>query len=223
MSRRRRAVRVVGAVLIGGLAAATVAAALAGCGRGGSTSTGYTEADAERLAKLAPVTPGWPAWPEKPDAKRHAAQTPEEAAAKDPIYAKYRRKTAHVAREGGSGNHWQDDDKLANLSVSVLESDADAHVDFLASNELSRGYGDMYGFVDKAESVAGLGDEAWRLWAHGNGAQVTYQWRRDNLVVEAHVHCFGTCPQDVDSATRAWAEAIDAEAQASHPAPDSSR
>jgi len=39
--------------------------------------------------------------------------------------------------------------------------------------------------------------------------EVTCHWRRGNLVVEAHVHCFGFCPGDVDSAARAWVGAID--------------
>ena len=87
---------------------------------------------------------------------------------------------------------------------------------FLASNDLSRAYGAKYGFVAKAENVDGLGDEAWRLWAHGNGRQVTYHWRCDNLVTEVHVHCYGDRPDadaDVDAATRAWADAIDEEAR----------
>jgi hypothetical protein len=42
---------------------------------------------------------------------------------------------------------------------------------------------------------------------------VTYHWRRDNLVTEVHVHCYGDCPDDVDAATRAWADAVDEEAR----------
>lgn len=53
------------------------------------------------------------------------------------------------------------------------------------------------------------------IWIVGNGSQVSYEWRRDNLVVSAHVRCYGTCPADVDGATREWAEAIDAEVRAS--------
>ena len=36
----------------------------------------------------------------------------------------------------------------------------------------------------------------------------------DNLVFEAHIHCFGSCPSDVDSAAHGWADAIDTEARA---------
>ena len=206
--------------MIGGLATAAVVAGLAvrNGGGNGSASSGtlYTEADAERIAQLAPVTPGWPAWPEQPEEKAPSTQTPDDLAAKDPIYAEYRRKTARITGkddDSGSGNRWVDDDKLANLSTGVFATSEDAHEVFVASNELSRRYGAKYGFVTRAEAVAGLGDEAWRLWANGNGAQVTYHWRRDNLMVEAHIHCFGTCPPDVDRATRAWADALDAVAR----------
>ncbi len=47
------------------------------------------------------------------------------------------------------------------------------------------------------------------------GKEVTYHWRRANLVVEAHVDCFGFCPGDVDAAARAWVDAIDNPARAS--------
>jgi hypothetical protein len=167
---------------------------------------------------MAPRTPGWPAWPPKPEPEQPSTETPAEIAARDPIYGAYRRKTEDLERhdDWGSGNRWKDEDKLGNLVVGILDTSGDAHAAFIASNDLSRAYGAQYGFVVKAENVEGLGDEAWRLWAHGHGREVTYHWRRDNLVVEVHVHCYGDCPSDVDAdvdaAARAWAEAIDAEA-----------
>jgi hypothetical protein len=203
----------------GGVAVSLAAVALAGCSGGNEPSRTYKAADAERLANVAPRTPGWPPWPQQPDPQKPSSgESPEEVAARDPIYAKYRRRTADIEQLDGSGRHWQDDDKLANLVVSVWDTAADAHVGFLASNDLSHAYGAKYGFVDKAEKVDGLGDEAWRLWAHGNGREVTYHWRRDNLVTEVHVHCYGDCPgaaADVDAAARAWAETIDEEARRS--------
>jgi hypothetical protein len=75
------------------------------------------------------------------------------------------------------------------------------------------------GRVTKDEEIDGLGDEAWLLWLEGGYGnvvtyhEVTYHWRRGNLVVEAHVNCFGICPNDVDAATRAWVDAIDEEAR----------
>jgi len=66
----------------------------------------------------------------------------------------------------------------------------------------------------QGRGVDDLGDEASRLWSEGNGTQVTCHWRRGNLFVEAHVHCFGFCPGDVDAAARAWVDAIDEAARA---------
>ena len=84
---------------------------------------------------------------------------------------------------------------------------------FLASNDLSRAYGAKYGFVVKAENVDGLGDEAWRLWAHGHGREVTYQLTRQP-------RDRGACPllQRLPTDGRGcrgsmlWADAIDEEA-----------
>lgn len=193
---------------------------LAACGGddkpAASEGSFFTAAAAERLADVRPVTPGLLSWPEEPQPELSSSETPEELAARDPIYAEYRRRTAHLEDDDSSfGNRWKDDHKLANLAVGVLASAADAHVVFLASNDLSLAYGHKYGFVVKAEAVEDLGDEAWRLWAGGLGKQVTYHWRRKNLWVEVHVDCFGDhCPSNVDAATRAWADAIDEAARA---------
>jgi hypothetical protein len=198
-----------------------IAALLGGCSGDNEPSGMYKTADVERLANVAPRTPGWPPWPQQPEPKQPSGESPEEAVSRDPIYAEYRRRMADIEQsdDWGSFNHWEDDDKLANLVVGVFDTAADAHVGFLASNDLSRAYGAKYGFVVKAENVGGLGDEAWRLWVHSNGREVTYHWRRDNLVIEAHVQCSGDCPDvdaDVDAAARAWVEAIDEEARSAH-------
>jgi hypothetical protein len=201
----------------GGLATVLVAMALGGCDGGSSEPNGtYKAADVERLANIAPRTPGWPPWPHEPAPKPPSSEeSPEEMAAKDPILAEYRRRTDDLEAhdEWESWNKWVDDDKLANLVVGVSDSPADAHLVFVASNDLARAYGAKYGFVVKAERVDGLGDEAWRLWTHSNGREVTYHWRRDNLGVEVHVFCYGECEPDtdanVDAAARAWADAID--------------
>jgi hypothetical protein len=191
-----------------------VAGVLAGCSAGDDPSGVYTAQDVERLANVAPQTPGWPPWPQEPEPKQPSSESPEEAAAHDPIYAAFRRKIAgiEIHDDWGTSNKWADESKLGNLVVGVYDSGADAHLSFLASNDLARAYGAKFGFVVRAGAVDGLGDEAWRLWAHGNGRQVTYHWRRDNLDVEVHVHCYGECPdtdEAVDEAARAWAEAVD--------------
>jgi hypothetical protein len=198
------------------LTALLAAITLAGCGGGDERDVVFSGADAKRLAQIAPVTPGWPAWPERPKKKQSAKESLKEALARDPLFTEYHRRTSKLAGDldaGDAGNRWEDENKLANLSVGTFANSADAHVAFEASNDLALGYGEMYGDVTKVEEFEGLGDEAWLLWATGNGSQVTYHWRRGNLVGEVHIHCFGSCPSTVDEATRAWAEAIDAESQ----------
>ena len=109
-----------------------------------------------------------------------------------------------------------DADKLANLVVGVSATSADAHVAFLASNDLSRAYGAKYGFVVRQRRSRGSETRHGVSGRTGNGRQVTYHWRRENLGVEVHVHCYGDCGPDtdanVDAAARAWADAIDEEA-----------
>jgi hypothetical protein len=80
-------------------------------------------------------------------------------------------------------------------------------------NAYARGWGERFGSITKDDEIDGLGDEAWLLETVTNGTEVTYHWRRGNLVVEAHVQCFGVCPGDVDAAARAWVDAIDEAAE----------
>jgi hypothetical protein len=199
-----------------------MALVLSGCSGGGGGDDGealFAGADARRLAEISPAASGWPDWPARPvKKKKSSGVTLEEVLERDPLYAEYHRRTSKLAgdldaRDGG--NRWEDGNKLANLSIGTYASSADAGIAYDAGSDLSRGYGGQHGVVTKAEDVEGIGDEAWRLWATGNGAQVTYQWRRGNLVGEVHIHCFGSCPSDVDAATRAWAEAIDDASQES--------
>ena len=119
---------------------------------------------------------------------------------------------AKLVDRGSASEYWRDADKLGNLDVGVFGSAADAHAGMAALNTFSRGWGERNGTVIKAERVNALGDEGWRLRGPWNGDQVTYHWRRGNLVVEAHTHCFGMCPAGLDAATSAGVEAIDKEA-----------
>jgi hypothetical protein len=106
-------------------------------------------------------------------------------------------------------------DKLANLYAQVFASAAEAHKLMAQFNAYSRGWGKRFGRITKDEEIDGLGDEAWLLRTEEtNGPEVTYHWRRGNLVVEAHVDCFGLCPTDIDAAARAWVDAIDEAARA---------
>ncbi len=83
----------------GGVATSLVAITLGGCERRRQCQPSgiYKTADVERLANLAPRTPGWPPWPQEPEPKKPSSgESPEEVAARDPIYAEYRRKTADI-------------------------------------------------------------------------------------------------------------------------------
>ena len=174
-----------------GVASLIAIAALAGCSgdKEQAEEQTFAVADAKRLAAVRPLTPGWPPWPQKP--------------------------TPNSSPDGSEeANKWEDDDKLANLVVQVWGSEAKARAWMPEFNALSRQWGGETGFITKDEAVDDLGDEAWRLWVEGSGTQVTYHWRRGNLVLEAHVHCYGDCPSEVDAAARAWADAIDAELRA---------
>jgi hypothetical protein len=112
----------------------------------------------------------------------------------DPLLAGFKRQTASLD-VGEASNRWQDKDKLGNLDVGVYASADDARKGFAAFNAFSRGWGARSGHITKDEEIDGLGDEAWVLWVAGYATQVTYHWRRSNLVIEAHIHCFGLCPR----------------------------
>jgi hypothetical protein len=207
--RRKKGVTIDPQVSRRALVVLVAVAVVAGCG-GGEQQT-FTMADARALAKIRPVAPGW-TWPANPHRRSSASGSGQ--AGSDPLVSELERRMAKVDSLGEATNKWRDSDKLGNLDVGVFGSTADAHDAMEAMNAFSRGEGERNGQVTKDEEFDGLGDEAWRLWVGGSGTQVTYHWRRGNLVVEAHVHCFGECPADADSAARAWADAVDAAAQA---------
>lgn len=186
------------------------AIAAGGCGGGEQQRQTFSAADAKRIANVRPTMPGW-VWPRSPE-KRDSSASSDESEPTDPLLVKLKRQTADVVDIANAGNHWEDDNKLANLSVEVDRSASDARKAMAALNAFSRGWGERSGSVTKDEQIDGLGDEAWRLWTLGQGYEVTYHWRRGNLVLEAHVHCFGLCPHDfesVDAATHSWVDAID--------------
>jgi len=193
-------------------AVAVFAAIVAGgCGGGEQQRRQtFSAADAKRIANVRPAMPGW-VWPKSPET-RDSSDSSDESESTDPLLVELKRQTVDVVDIAEAGNRWRDDNKLANLSVEVDETTSDARKAMAALNAFSRGWGKRSGRVTKDEQIDGLGDEAWRLWTLGEGYEVTYHWRRRNLVLEAHVHCFGVCPGDLDSvdvATRAWVDAID--------------
>jgi hypothetical protein len=196
----RGAIAVVAAILVGG------------CSGGEQQEQVFTPADAMRIANVRPVTPAW-TWPQKPE-KHVSSGSPAEAQPTDPLDVELMRQTADIVFLGEEGNKWRDADKLANLYVQVVASAAEAHDLMAPFNAYSRGWGKRFGRITKDEVIDGLGDEAWLLRTATYGTEVTYHWRRGNLVVEAHVDCFSFCPGDVDAAARAWVDAIDEAARA---------
>jgi hypothetical protein len=161
-----------------------VAILAAGCG--GGESKAFTLSDARRIAGIRPSAPRW-TWPSSANESR--------------------------VRDSGAMSEWEDDDKLAHVDVGLYGSATAAHDAMPAFNALSGRYARQGGYILGEEGVSNLGADAWRLRIGGNGPEVTYHWRRRNLVLEAHMQCFGTCPADFAAAVRAWAEAIDAQAR----------
>jgi hypothetical protein len=103
---------------------------------------------------------------------------------------------------------------MANLYAQVFASAAEAHELVAPFNAYSRGWGERFGRITKDEEIDGLGDEAWLLRAETQRHRGDIPLAPRQLVVEAHIHCFGFCPGDVGAAARAWVEAIDEAARA---------
>ena len=198
----RGAIAVVAAIVVGG------------CGGAKEQEQVFTPADATRIANVRPVMPGW-TWPQNPE-KHVASGSQTEDESTNPLLAELRRQTADIVSLREAGNKWRDNNKLANLVANVLASAAEAHELMAPFNAFSRGFGESSGRITKDEKIDGLGDEAWLLRTEKDqgGTEVTYHWRRGNLFVEAHVDCFGSCPDDVDAAAGAWVDAIDEAARA---------
>jgi hypothetical protein len=185
---------------VGALVSVTIAV---GCAE--KRDAGFSLVDARKLASLRPVAPGW-SW--RPEDEKSADSGASSRG--DPHLAKFRRETKDLVDLGQPAKEWADADKLAHVDVAVYKTASDAHKAFAPFNALSLGWA---GHVVSQSSVEGLGDEAWLLRVADDGEQVTYHWRRDNILIEAHMHCFGSCPRGLVSATRAWAERIDATAR----------
>ena len=193
-----------------GAIAVVVAIVVGGCSGGEDQEQIFASADATRIANVRPVMPGW-TWPQNPE--KHVSSG-SQTEATNPLDVELRRQTANIVLLGDAGNKWRDADKVANLYAQVFASAAEAHELMAPFNAYSRGWGKRFGRITKDEEIGGLGDEAWLLRTATYGTEVTYHWRRGNLVVEAHVACFGFCPGDVRAAARAWVNAIDEAARA---------
>lgn len=187
---------------------AVVSMIAAACGASGDLL--YTADDAGRIAEVGPAATGW-AWPVAPQSRSASTSVESDpgVSSDDPVLAEYQRQTTRLTEVAEEGARWRDDGKLGNLVVQVFGSAAEAEQALTALNAYSRSVGATSGTVTKAAPADGPGADAWVLWVGGNGTEVTYHWRRGNLVIETHVHCFGTCAGDIDDATRAWADAVD--------------
>jgi hypothetical protein len=191
-----------------GAIAVVAAVVVGGCSGRGEREPQFTPADAKRIASIRPVMPGW-TWPENPE--KHASSSPPT----DPLDVELKRKTADLVSLGDAATKWEDADKVANLDAQVLATAGEAHELMAPFNAYSRGWARRFGHITKDDEIDGLGDEAWLLRTEkASGTEVTYHWRRGNLVLEAHVDCFGLCPGKVDAAARAWVDEIDEAARA---------
>lgn len=190
--------------------AITVVAAIAvgGCGGDEGKEQVFTAADAVRIASVRPARPGW-SWPKNPKKHVSSGGSTTETESTDPLDVELMRQTADIVSIGTATTTWKDADKLAHLYTQVFARAASAHKLMAPLNAYSRGWAKRFGVVTRDEEVDYLGDEGWLLRTEANGTEVTYHWRRGNLVVEAHIQCFGLCPGDVGHAARTWVEAID--------------
>ena len=198
---------------IRGAIAVVAAVVVGGCSGGEQSKQVFTAADAVRIANVRPARPGW-SWPKNPKKHVSSGGSTTETESTDPLDVELMRQTADIVSIGAATTTWEDTHKLAHLYTQVFARAASAHKLMAPFNAYSRGWAKRFGVITRDEEVDYLGDEGWLLEADANGPEVTYHWRRGNLVVEAHLQCFGLCPADVAAAARAWAETIDQAARA---------
>ena len=193
--------------------ALVIVAIIAGCGGSSDPEARSPEDVVKRAAKVPPTTPGWN-WPEMPTSSSPYSKDEggDQPSAPDPLTAKLYRQLRGLDLIGSAGSRWEDESKLSNLYVELWSSAADAHSAMPAYREYAHGWAENSGAVSD-QAVSGLGDEAWRVAASTYSDEVTYKWRRGNIVLEAHIQCLPTCPSDLDKAARAWVDAIDEEAR----------
>jgi hypothetical protein len=210
--RTRRQVRLRPQITICSVALVVVAI-MAGCGGSSDRQALSAEDVVKRAAKVPPTSPGWK-WPEMPTSSSRYSEDEggDPPPTKDPLAAKLYRQLQGLDLIGSAGSRWEDGSKLSHLYVELWSSAADAHAAMPAYRYFAYGWAEKTGAVSD-ENVGGLGDEAWRILAKGYSEEVTYKWRRDNLVLEAHIQCLPACRSDIDEAARAWVDAIDEEAR----------
>jgi hypothetical protein len=165
----------------------SVAAFAAGCGN--SKTEMLSATDVRHITTVRPTSRGWD-WPEKPTQERLAGAC--------------------------DGWRWQDEAKLGVTSACLFDSPMDAQEGLPRARAFARGWAKRtVGYAGHFTDVRldGLGEDAWRIQEDFPGGQeVTYGWRRANLLLQVHIQCiFQTCPSDIRSAARDWVDAIDEE------------
>jgi len=202
-----------------GVAVAVVAAACGANSAGQTLSAG----DLARITTVRPMTPGW-AWPQVPIPPVAASPQETPSGKETPIPTEPDPLADALDRQirdaGGlvaaDGSRWQDEQKLGVTLAWLLKSAAGARTVLAAERVYQRGWVERTvaggHFTDLP--IEELGDEAWRIQSDFPGGQeVTFGWRRANLILQVHIQCiFQTCPSDVSLAARAWVDAIDKEA-----------
>jgi len=171
-----------------GVAGVTVAALATGCGGQSKTLT-LSGADLKRIASVRPMTPGW-YWPKKPISEEPTGG-------------------------GCGGSRWQDKQKLGVSSACQFYDATGAHKQLAENRAFARHWAKRTVGGGRFTDIRldGLGDEAWRIREDfAGGQEVTYGWRRSNLVLQVHVQCiFQICPSDILTAVPTWVDAIDEE------------
>ena len=169
----------------------SVAALVVGCGN--SRTELLSTADLRPITTVRPTTRGWD-WPEKP--------------------------TQEHLGDGCDGWRWQDEEKLGVASACLFGSAKDAQEGLPRARAFARLWAqrtvDQNGGHFTDIRLDGLGEQAWRIQGDDfpGGPEVTFGWRRANLVLQVHIQCIWRyCFSDIRSAARAWGDAIDHEAR----------
>lgn len=185
-----------------------LAALTAACAGEPEEPTTYTGADADRIAHVEPQTPGleWPSGG-RYDAfvEDHGAPPPTD----DQALAVFFEATKDLDYVGDAGGRWESDENVANLVVELWETESDARTAMGPYRSVMRAWAKQTGTHRFDEDVDGLGDEAFKI---GDPLRLTYKWRRENLVLEAHIGCVA-CPLRLDEVLWEWVDEIDEEAR----------
>jgi hypothetical protein len=177
---------------------------LAGCAGGSDEPRVYTGADADRIAHVEPRTQGLE-WPGDGTFDAFVEDQGSPPPTDDQALATFYDATKTLDYVGDAGGRWQSDENLAYLVVEIWATESDARTAIGPYRSVLRAWAKQNGTHRFDQDVGALGDEAFKI---GDTRNLTYKWRRENLVLEAHIGCLA-CPPDLDAALREWVDAID--------------